>query len=764
MTRKASSNKKKNILIATFGITPDIIKESLGVFCYSDTHDLYAENSIALADVRAKSAAALGGENSVDELWLISTEQKNSDSRDGVEDVRKWMENYVPCQGVAVKSWILKGVEDIENDCDVRKFHDLVLRVLCYARNYNNGNVNLLVSLAGGRKTMSADLQDAVYCFGCEVFLHVLSLSKVGNPKVDNDGLAMPAKYAQMVLPLLLDASRPNPLFGALRSDLGSLPQDENGKILVSISETEFLKQVQELRDRAKYFYTSFAQKQEYVYDNFPILYTLSQETQDVLKNFKVGSSLENKAVDFGLLKTLPKSDLHCHLGGCLTVEEMVAVAATVRGKIDAEKSRNSNFRDWVPKGPKTGESWKDWRHRVASELQMDWRLVAPAYLLSFKDNPQELEKVIYGDYVRDGENDDLKFVGVAIEKVKTVGKGEQRSLDLTPYEILGDLQGTSLLCHKETIGKTVEILLNKCYEDGVRCLEIRCSPLNYVNESESLTSEVVVETILNTIESFCRRVNDSPIDRMRVSILFIASRHSDRKKIEKGIELYQTLSSENSKSSALFKRYFRGFDLAGNESAAEPKDMRDLFENVMQDCLNITIHAGETMPVDRIWQAVYCLNAERIGHGLTLKNNTDLEKKFRERRIGIEMCPSSNYQVIGFRDNYMDGAEARRVKGKFLQEYPLKNYLDKNLRVSINTDDPGISRTCMTNELLKAGRLTHDGLSLWNVFSLLYNGFDTAFLPFEQKNELLADMNESIRLWIENNIGNVETELKKRG
>jgi adenosine deaminase len=111
-----------------------------------------------------------------------------------------------------------------------------------------------------------------------------------------------------------------------------------------------------------------------------------------------------------------------------------------------------------------------------------------------------------------------------------------------------------------------------------------------------------------------------------------------------------------------------------------------------------------------------------------------------------------------------VDGAEARRVKGKFLQEYPLKNYLDKNLRVSINTDDPGISRTCMTNELLKAGRLTHDGLSLWNVFSLLYNGFDTAFLPFEQKNGLLADMNESIRLWIENNIGNIEEELKKRG
>ena len=240
MARQASGNKKKNILIATFGITPDIIKESLGVFCYSSKYDLYAENSAALANVRAKSAAALGGKNSVDELWLISTEQKNADSR--VEDVRSWMEHYVPCQGIALKSWTLKGVEDIENDCDARRFHDLVLRVLCYARNYNKGNVNLLVSLAGGRKTMSADLQDAVYCFGCEVFLHVLSLPpdnfglpKGDNPKVNNDGSAMPAKYAQMVLPLLLDASRPNPLFGALRSDLGSLPQDENGKILVSI-------------------------------------------------------------------------------------------------------------------------------------------------------------------------------------------------------------------------------------------------------------------------------------------------------------------------------------------------------------------------------------------------------------------------------------------------------------------------------------------------------------------------------------------------
>ena len=797
MANTQTARPKKNILIATLGATPDIMKEALGVFCYDGEHDLYAlmdpANAKDLADLRDRNAQKLGCANSVDELWLVTPDQKPAEGpaanvkKDGLEIIREWCKLYAPCASLQVKLWRLRGADDIKDESSARGFHDLMLRVMCYARSYNAGATNLMVCLAGGRKTMSADLQDAVYCFGCETLLHVLSFNQeqVGFPKPKEgekrmtvemrDGSPIDKDQVRLVKPVLLESFNRNPLFESLVrdatfkglfNDQGAACDEVNGDVSVSIMDTCFLDKVQDIRDQAKYFYSSFTQEQEYAYDNFPILYTLSHETQDVLKKFKVGAAPANKLDDLELLKTLPKSDLHCHLGGCLTVEEMVAVAATIRGKIDAEKSRNSNFRKWVPKGPKTGESWKEWRSRIADELQMDWRLVAPAYILSFEDDPGKLEQIIYGDYIGpDGENDDSSFVGIAIPKKKVRSKAELAEgqdsdevvLELTPYEILGDLQGTSLLCHEETLRKTVEILLQKSYDDGLRYLEIRCSPINYASKDFSRVN--VVETVLKTIDAFCC---SAARDRMRVSIMFIASRHADKERVKEGIELCQYLVSEEYEHHELFKKYFRGFDLAGNESAADPKEMRDVFEDVMQDCLNITIHAGETMPVDKIWQAVYYLNAERIGHGLTLiKDPEKLMKKFRERRIGIEMCPSSNYQVVGFRDNYLDSLLL--VKGRHLEPYPLKKYLQAHLRVSVNTDDPGISRTCMTKELLKAGRLTCEGLSLWEILSLLYNGFDTAFLPYEEKNQLLNEMNEKVRRWIKDNIKKIEAIASRR-
>ena len=155
-------------------------------------------------------------------------------------------------------------------------------------------------------------------------------------------------------------------------------------------------------------------------------------------------------------------------------------------------------------------------------------------------------------------------------------------------------------------------------------------------------------------------------------------------------------------------------------------------------------------MPAENIWEAVYCLNAERIGHGLTLvERENDLMPKFRDRRIGIEMCPSSNYQIVGFKDNYYADQD--------LPEYPLRKYMDNKLRVCINTDDPGMSRTDITNEYLKAARLTRGGLSVWEILGLLYNSFDLAFLPYNEKMKLLNDMNQQVKNWLDVNVSKIE-------
>jgi adenosine deaminase len=233
-------------------------------------------------------------------------------------------------------------------------------------------------------------------------------------------------------------------------------------------------------------------------------------------------------------------------------------------------------------------------------------------------------------------------------------------------YEKLGDLQGSGLLQSEEAIRKSCRILSKKCKENNIKYLELRCSPQNYTKGG--MDSEEVVNTIIDELKKD---------KNCYYSIMFIASRHGKMETVKKHIELAQNMLTKN----AEFKNWFAGFDLAGAEAAKSPEEFRELFLPLMERCINITIHAGEGEDAENIWKAVYHLNADRIGHGLTLKDKPELMSRFIDRKIAIEMCPSSNYQIVGFKDYRIDNS------GKNI--YPLKEYLDKGIYVTINTDDP---------------------------------------------------------------------------
>jgi len=329
--------------------------------------------------------------------------------------------------------------------------------------------------------------------------------------------------------------------------------------------------------------------------------------------------------------------------------------------------------------------------------------------LLKNAESAEQLEKTIFSSFIEE-EN----FLKIGISE----------------YEKLGDIQGSKLLQSKEIITFAVRKLIEHSISENILHLEIRCSPMNYTKGG--LSGKEVLRTILETIDKF---END-----ISVSVLIIASRHGDMSRIYQHIELMNEM-----KDDALFKKYFKGFDLAGNETIRRPEELRNAFMPVMKACYNITIHAGETEPVDNIWEAVYQLNAERIGHGLKLNENKDLQVKFLDRKIGIEMCPSSNAQIVGFNDNYLE-------KSKEFEKYPLKDYLDMGLLVSCNTDNRGISRTSATKELHRAARLTEGGLSLWDILKLIRNGYKTAFVSYKEKKELLLKAEEKIAKWLEEN------------
>ncbi len=165
-----------------------------------------------------------------------------------------------------------------------------------------------------------------------------------------------------------------------------------------------------------------------------------------------------------------------------------------------------------------------------------------------------------------------------------------------------------------------------------------------------------------------------------------------------------------------------------------------------MEKCQHITINASGNSDVESIWEAVYHLNAERVSHGLSLKNNMALMGEFLDRNIAIEMCPSSNFQIMGFRDNYIPETDS-------MPEYPLKDYLDRGLRVTVNADNPGISRTDFSRELHRAARLTPGGLSIWDILKIVQNGFKASFAEHATRNRMLRDAEKEIMVLIQKGI-----------
>lgn len=143
-----------------------------------------------------------------------------------------------------------------------------------------------------------------------------------------------------------------------------------------------------------------------------------------------------------------------------------------------------------------------------------------------------------------------------------------------------------------------------------------------------------------------------------------------------------------------------------------------------------VTIHAGEGERAENIWQAAYHLHADRIGHGLTLVDRPDLAQRFRDRGIALELCPSSNREVVGFQDPVFEASADCPV-------YPLQKFMQAGLPFALCTDNPGISRTTLADEYLAAARMSPDGLRLWEALAISRQAFTHAFVPAAEREAL---------------------------
>lgn len=164
------------------------------------------------------------------------------------------------------------------------------------------------------------------------------------------------------------------------------------------------------------------------------------------------------------------------------------------------------------------------------------------------------------------------------------------------------------------------------------------------------------------------------------------------------------------------------GFDLAGGEAGHPPTDFIHAFTYARDHDLAITCHAGEGAGAESVREAVHGCCCDRVGHGTRLIEDASLLDYINDRRICLECCLTSNVQT--------------RAAVSY-EAHPFRAYFDRGLNVVLNTDNRLMSGTTLVDEYAHAVRRL--GFTLPELARVARNGFASAFLPYAEREALLA-------------------------
>jgi adenosine deaminase len=165
------------------------------------------------------------------------------------------------------------------------------------------------------------------------------------------------------------------------------------------------------------------------------------------------------------------------------------------------------------------------------------------------------------------------------------------------------------------------------------------------------------------------------------------------------------------------------GVDLAGDEINFPPELFEPFFDQVQRDGrYQTTIHAGEVTGPEQIWEAVTRLGASRIGHGVAALQDENLQKHLIDEAVALELCITSNYQTGSWADE---------------ESHPFGRFYRAGVPVTLNSDDPTIQNSTLTDDYIKAAR--YFDLSLADFEAINDRAIESSFLDSDSKRELRA-------------------------
>jgi adenosine deaminase len=174
------------------------------------------------------------------------------------------------------------------------------------------------------------------------------------------------------------------------------------------------------------------------------------------------------------------------------------------------------------------------------------------------------------------------------------------------------------------------------------------------------------------------------------------------------------------------------GFDIAGPEAGCPPTRHLDAFHLIAREHFHFTIHAGEGFGLPSIWEALQWCGAERLGHGVRIVDDIAvrpdgrvalgrLAAYVRDRRIPLEMCPTSNVHT---------GAAPS------IEEHPIDLLRRLRFRVTVNTDNRLMSGITLSSEFATLARTF--GIGLDEMEWLTLNAMKSAFWPFDGRLKII--------------------------
>ena len=256
------------------------------------------------------------------------------------------------------------------------------------------------------------------------------------------------------------------------------------------------------------------------------------------------------------------------------------------------------------------------------------------------------------------------------------------------PIDLLQDYDNIIEFCY---------LLGNDLVNDGVIYAEVRFCPLFH-------NKNISVDRVITAIRVGFNRVKD-----LKINLIFCMMRHFP---FEKNLEIIK-----------LAKKYLGNgccaIDLAGGEAQFKTSEFEELFKIAREENIPFTIHAGEADGADSLMSAI-SFGTKRIGHGVRCIEDENVVNLIRDKGIYLEVCPTSNIDTKTFNS---------------MKEHSIKELVDKNILVTISTDNRTVSNTNLKHEyevLSDTFGFNEDDFLKFNL-----NAIDAAFISEEEKEEL---------------------------